>query len=72
LRPRPTEAAIIEPGNIRRLAAHFGEYLALRISVAGEPINKAASFLDPAGPPEEILALGADLLGATPLDWIPL
>ncbi|MDN5670032.1 MAG: HSP90 family protein [Renibacterium salmoninarum] len=72
LRPRATEAAIIEPGNIRRLAAHFGEYLALRISVAGEPINKAASFLDPAGPPEEILALGTDLLGATPLDWIPL
>lgn len=72
LRPRATEAAIIESGNIRRLAAHFGEYLALRISVAGEPINKAASFLDPAGPPEEILALGTDLLGATPLDWIPL
>ena len=72
LRPRATEAAIIDSGNIRRLAAHFGEYLALRISVAGEPINKAASFLDPAGPPEEILALGTDLLGATPLDWIPL
>lgn len=72
LRPRPAEAAIIEPENIRRLAAHFGGYLALRISVAGKPINKKPTFLEPINNAEDIIALGTELLGTAPLDWIPL
>lgn len=70
LTARSTEAAILAPENIRRLAAHFGEYLQLRITVNGSPINKRAVFIDPNSSDDDLAELGTELLGAAPLDWI--
>jgi molecular chaperone HtpG len=78
LAPRPDQADLLGVDAVLRLAVDFGEFLPVAIEVTvpdGEPveITRPPAFLPgPGGITPENLDYGTALLGAAPLDAIPL
>lgn len=78
LRPRADDAQLASEATVVALARKYGEYLPVPIDVNradGRPfrINKPAIFTSPMdAEPEELLALGEELIGARPVEAIAL
>ena len=78
LRPRGDDAELAREKAVLELARNYAEYLPLSIDVdradgRQSRINKPAIFANPQlADPAELMALGQELLGARPVEAIPL
>lgn len=70
LRARMDDASLAEPRQVRSLLIRYGEFLPDRIDFGAETINREAPFLS--SDPDEVADFGRRLLGAEPLDAIPV
>ncbi|MDN4642085.1 HSP90 family protein [Agreia sp. PsM10] len=76
--PLPGMAELLSSASIVPLATRFGEFLDLPVHITlprggEETINRDAVFLHSSTEPSaQLIAYGAELLGATPFDVIPL
>lgn len=78
LRPRPGDVGLLGTATAIELAAEYGRYLPtpIRVDLPGggeERINREPLFAEPfTRPSDALLELGRELIGAQPLDAIPL
>ncbi|CAD5140929.1 HSP90 family protein [Microbacterium sp. Nx66] len=74
--PRFDADELLRPAAVHELATTFGEFLPVRVTIdatGGDiDVTREAPFLDPAADVEAAVQYGRDLLGAAPLDVIPL
>lgn len=74
--PRFDADELLRPAAVHELATTFGEFLPVRVSIdalGGDiDVTREPPFLDPAADVEAAVQYGRDLLGAAPLDVIPL
>lgn len=74
--PRFDADELLRPAAMHELATTFGEFLPVRVTIdatGGDiDVTREAPFLDPAADVEAAVQYGRDLLGAAPLDVIPL
>ncbi|WP_315637818.1 MULTISPECIES: HSP90 family protein [Microbacterium] len=74
--PRFDADELLRPAAVHELAATFGEFLPVRVTIdapGGDiDVTREPPFLDPASDVEAAVQYGRDLLGAAPLDVIPL
>ncbi|WP_149083411.1 MULTISPECIES: HSP90 family protein [Microbacterium] len=74
--PRFDADELLRPAAVHELATAFGEFLPVRVTIdapGGDvDVTREAPFLDPAADLEAAVQYGRDLLGAAPLDVIPL
>jgi len=74
--PRAESAELCGPRAVTDLAVEYAGYLPVPITIArpdGEDqITRPAVFADPSASPAQLLELGAELIGTTPFDVIPL
>ena len=74
--PRFDADELLRPAAVHELATTFGEFLPVRVTIdapGGDiDVTREAPFLDPAADVEATVQYGRDLLGAAPLDVIPL
>lgn len=74
--PRFDADELLRPAAVHELATTFGEFLPVRVTIdapGGDiDVTREPPFLDPAADVEAAVQYGRDLLGATPLDVIPL
>jgi molecular chaperone HtpG len=76
LRGRFDGEELLRPAAVAELAQQFGRYLAAPVRVGpkggGVAINQPAVFAEPKPEPAAAARLGAELVGAEPLDWFRL
>ena len=73
LTPRFDTGELLRHDTVAELAAMFGEYLPVPITVGPRRINRHPVFLDPVGDdPAELLSYGRELVGERPFDVIDL
>ncbi|AVL97948.1 HSP90 family protein [Microbacterium paraoxydans] len=74
--PRFDADELLRPAAVHELATTFGEFLPVRVTIdapGGDiDVTREPPFLDPAADIEAAVQYGRDLLGAAPLDVIPL
>ncbi|PMC04031.1 HSP90 family protein [Microbacterium sp. UMB0228] len=74
--PRFDTDELLRPAAVHELATTFGEFLPVRVTIdapGGDiDVTREPPFLDPAADVEAAVQYGRDLLGAAPLDVIPL
>ena len=74
--PRFDADELLRPAAVHELATTFGEFLPVRVTIdapGGDiDVTREPPFLDPAADVEAAVQYGRDLLGAAPLDVIPL
>lgn len=74
--PRFDADELLRPAAVHELATTFGEFLPVRVTIdapGGDiDVTREPPFLDPAADLEAAVQYGRDLLGAAPLDVIPL
>ena len=74
--PRFDADELLRPAAVHELATAFGEFLPVRVTIdapGGDiDVTREPPFLDPAADVEAAVQYGRDLLGAAPLDVIPL
>jgi len=74
--PRFDADELLRPAAVHELATTFGEFLPVRVTIdapGGDiDVTRESPFLDPAADVEAAVQYGRDLLGAAPLDVIPL
>ncbi|MCT1363001.1 MULTISPECIES: HSP90 family protein [unclassified Microbacterium] len=74
--PRFDADELLRPAAVHELATTFGEFLPVQVTIdapGGDiDVTREAPFLDPAADVEAAVQYGRDLLGAAPLDVIPL
>ncbi|MPT15567.1 MAG: HSP90 family protein [Microbacterium sp.] len=74
--PRFDADELLRPAAVHELATTFGEFLPVRVTIdapGGDiDVTREPPFLDPAADVEAAAQYGRDLLGAAPLDVIPL
>lgn len=74
--PRFDADELLRPAAVHELATTFGEFLPVRVTIdapGGDiDVTREPPFLDPAADVETAVQYGRDLLGAAPLDVIPL
>ena len=74
--PRFDADELLRPAAVHELATTFGEFLPVRVTIdapGGDvDVTREVPFLDPAADIDAAVQYGRDLLGAAPLDVIPL
>ena len=74
--PRFDADELLRPAAVHELATTFGEFLPVRVTIdapGGDiDVTREPPFLDPAADVEAAVQYGRDLLGAAPLEVIPL